>query len=302
MIELVINSSGEYIVAIVYKKVPYVKSISVSDPITTVNFTVYDVVKGDSTISIPVHHIIIAPQGSYIQVMEVVFFKNIGDKVVINGTEIKMFLPEEYIKFNSDVMSCCLENTDWGFIFKLMDNLLPGEAYRITYTYEIPVSSDDYYFEIPVSYFTEYVLIAIKEGYEINELLNLVYKGQISVEDGNYVLYEGYNITKDMKVGLLIKGVGGGNIWVLSVIILVTSVSIVTLSFWSVFKRKPSLEELEKEKDELMGIMGELENKFKNGELDEEEYLRLRIKYKRKIIKLMKKIDRLKGDVGGEGE
>ena len=137
-------------------------------------------------------------------------------------------------------------------------------------------------------------MVAIKEGYTVENPLNLVYKGQIDVEEGKFEIYEGYNITAGSKIGMTIKGVGGGNVWVLSALVVGTSGIIIALSLLSAFKRKPSLEELEKEKEELMAKMEDIENRFKSGELDEEEYLRLRIRYKKKIIRLIKRIDKLK--------
>ncbi len=293
-IEFPVNDSGEYIVALIYKKVPYVKQVTISNNETVLNFTVYEVIDNDSSIDIPVHHVVINPQGSYLEVMEVVFFRNVGDKVVINGTKIRMYLPPEYRKFNSDIMSCCLENTEWGFIFNLMGNLLPGEAYRVTYTYEIPVSGDAYPFEVEVPYNTEYLLLAVSYGYETENPVNINYRGEIEVENGKYVLFEGYNITKNEKIGLMIKGIGSKNAWVLPLLVVATSGAIIGFSVWSVFRKKPTLEELERKKEELMSRLDELEDRFKKGELDEEEYFRLRIRYKKKVIKVLKKIERLK--------
>lgn len=301
-IEFMLNESGDYYVAVIYKKVPYVRQVSISSGLATINFTVYDVINDDSTINVPVHHIILYPEGSSIKVMGVFFVRNNGDHVVINGTRIRVYLPKDYIKLSSDVMSCCIEQVEEGFIFNLMTNLLPNQVYRVTYSYELPVTSQDYYFEIPTSYYTEYIMVAVKEGYEIGNPLNLVYKGQIDVEEGKFRIYEGYNLSAGAKVGLLIKGVGGGNVWVLSALVVGTSGFIIALTLWSAFKRKPSLEELERQKEELLAVMEDIENRFKGGELDEEEYLRLRIRYKKKIIRLMKRIDKMKKQRGIETE
>ena len=294
VLNLTVLSPGTYYLAIVYKRVTYFQQINVSDSLVVVNITLYDVMESDTTVDIPVHHIIINPQGGYLQVMEVAFFRNTGDKVIINGTKLRMYLPREFMKFQSDIMSCCVEIKEWGFVFNLMANLFPGQAYRVTYNYEIPVSGDEYYFEVEIPYSTSYLLIAVKAGYEISNPRNLNYVGTIDVQQGSYSIYEAYNLTPGAKVGLTIKGVGASNLWVLSALVAVTSVSVVTLSLWSIFRKKPSLEELERQKEELLALMEELENRYKNGEIEDEEYLRLRIKYKKKVIKLLKRIDRMK--------
>ncbi len=292
---LSLERRGEYVFVLTYKDVPYMENVEVRRNNTEVYFVVYEPIKDDSMVDIAAHHVIVEPKGGYIEVIGIIFFRNIGDKVIVNGTQMKVYLPRDFIKLKTSIMSCCVEVKEWGFIFDLMGYIYPNDTFRVNYAYEIPVSSDKYVFSFPVAYDTEFLLIAVKEGYEVVNPVNLEYSRDIDLDNGRFKVFEVSDLVRDTEVSLEIRGVGSSGITTMTMLIIVTSAFVVFLSVYNVFARKPKLEDLEREKEELLREMKDLEERFKRGELEEEEYLMKRIKIKKKVLKVIKKIERMKG-------
>jgi len=292
---LTLDRRGEYIFVLTYKEVPYMENVEIRRNNSEVYFILYEPIKDDSAVDIVAHHVIIEPKGGYIEVIGIIFFRNIGDKVIVNGTQMKVYLPKDFIKLKTSIMSCCVEVKEWGFIFDLMGYIFPNETFRVNYAYEIPVSSDKYVFSFPVSYDTEFLLVAVKTGYEIANPVNLEYSREIDLDNGRFNVYEVSNLPKDAEISLEIRGVGSTGITTMTMLIIITSASVIFLSLYNVFAKKPKLEDLEREKEELLKEMKDLEERFKRGEMEEEEYLMKRIRLKKKVLKVIKKIDRIRG-------
>lgn len=239
-IEFSANVTDAKVLILVYKAVPYVYQIEQLTQTNVINITLYDVVYDDSSIIIKSRHLFIERGFGTLTIYESTVFQNVGDKIIMNGTRLKVYLPPNYINLNSSIMSCCLDQTSWGFTLTLMVDLFPNQEYPVTYSYEIPISGKEELLSVVEPYKTSLLMIAIEDGLNVGEVSGMEFWGTTQQENKNFNIYRAVDIPSENAVSILLTNLGGPTVDLPLIIVLISSIMIVGLGIARYYRRYKS--------------------------------------------------------------
>ena len=118
-----------------------------------------------------------------------------------------------------------------------------------------------------------------------------------SVKLDGETIYEGSNLTEDSSIRFdLEEGAGGENHLYVYTTIIFALVAVASI-IYTVKVRKGAEEDfhdskiLKEEKGLLMGVLKELEKKYKNKEIEDSVYTELKEKYKKRVVDIVRKLE-----------
>lgn len=286
----------EYFVSIVYKGVSYVKNVVMNSTVTEVNFTVFNVTKDDADIIIPIHKMLFVFQDNVINVMEVVFYENKGDKV-FNGT-IDAPLPIGYSELQTSIMECCVrQERDRFTIIDLMEPLKPNGTYPVQYSYKLSPKESEYTYAQMFPYPTSSLIVLVEKGQiRLVNFNNLEGGETFDAEGKQYELLSASNLTKDKAISLTFEGFPQGITGMTAVWVgmgLMSSL-IILVGLWSFMRKGESLDDLRAKKGALFATLERLEKDLAERRIEKHEYEKLWNKYKQEAVKTLKKMEKFK--------
>jgi len=128
---------------------------------------------------------------------------------------------------------------------------------------------------------------------------NLMYRcGVFSVKLDGKIIYEGINLTGDSSIRFDLKGKSAGEKNYLYIYTSIIFAFIAVASIIYAVKARKGAEEgfydskiLKEERGLLMGVLKELEKKYKNKEIEDGVYTELKEKYKKKVVDIVRKLE-----------
>ena len=107
-----LNIGDPYMLSFDYEGVPYSELFDfVNSTTASVELQLLETTTSDESIDAYMHHLIIEMDGEYLSIWEGFTFRNLGDQI-FNNSWLKIWLPREAEEVISDVMDCCVQNTD----------------------------------------------------------------------------------------------------------------------------------------------------------------------------------------------
>ncbi len=282
-------------IVLTYKGVPYIRDINAtSKPQKQVNITVYELAKTDENISISFHHMALSKGENSINVTEYIEFVNLGDKVQ-NGTDLKIFMPQGFHNLVSS-HSCCMTKTDFGFLFKIPQPVLPGETQVLDLAYEISPETDQHRFEERTFYDTGFVIVTLPSDGELKAVPNsnesIRAEGPLQLEDKRtFDVFSTERMYAGQGFAITLTGyksTGINIVWIGTGILFSVIAGAVVYGFRGT---KISTDKLQTESEALTTVLTALEKDFAEGKMEEEEYLRLKLKYKTRLKTVQSKLD-----------
>ncbi len=302
-----------YTISLNYKGAEYVTDKMVFYPeeyIKTLDLPIYEPTQSDKYISVKADHVIIQISKAEIAVAEIMVFHNGGKEIYIgkegqNGTReaLRFDLPKGAgnVQFLDGLEAGSVIQTARGFVDT--SSFAPGVR-RVVYAYALPFKSGKNIIEKRFNYMTEgLVLLASDSGLNVSvdglsegntaninndRFLRWTGKGfkagtSIRLEIGKPFLGEDW--LKWVAFGTVLMLLGGAVLY--SFIIRKGTKSVKEDNSYSIEE-----EELEKERRNLIQQIAELDDRFQDREMTEEEYMRARSKSKEKLIEITHRIKR----------
>lgn len=284
-----------------YKGVLYGRTVVMNNS-ETIEIQIYEPTDDVSLIISPFHHILIKPAGDLFEVIEVISLENTGDKA-FKG-ELKIKLPDGFVQVKSPEIPGIVEQDGVRFNYSLP----PEQPGRLVLIYYLPALT----FERVMDFDTSMMSILIENGENILlDYSNLQPEGTVTFNNKQYYALYQTNGSKGEVVTVTFRSFGTPSqdtsplgegeqsgkyfsttvAWIGAGVILVLIFFVGYINYQS---RMPSLEKLEAQKESLLAVLEELEKDYEDGKLDDEEYARLKAKYKKEAMKVMARLDHLK--------
>ena len=264
------------------------------------------------------HHVIVEMEGEYLSVWEGITFGNLGDQI-FNNSWLKIWLPPEAEEIDSDVMDCCVQNTDEGILVDPMDPIFPAGAWETKVEYTIKAKSSKQILTARMEYDTHSFLFLIENvpGITLESPVGLTYDSERNLGGTDYIIYRGIDLTAGETVSVQFKGlvswtdvlmrspwVWAGGLLVIPVAFLVyffvlkkddgseepeqrtvaasneTSGTPRSMEEESPSADESSIEDLEAERNALRSVLDKIEKDHREGELSDEAYRSLKSRYR----------------------
>lgn len=294
-----LNLNGDYYLYFFHRSIPYSKEFSFDD--SKISSTVFDILEAttsDEDFKIFNHHIIIYTSGSELSYWDQVTYFNMGDQV-FNTSFLYGWIPADATGISHDTMDCCITFLGKGdYNFDPMDPLFPLDHFDLELKYVQKIKLPTHVIEKKVIYDTEqmFFLIEEQEGITFEAIENLVYGGIDTYGDTRYLLYEGTNLTAgdiikiEMTTKFSLVDFISRNQLIWGPVLLGVPVGLIYL-YVSRKKDTPS-NSLEEEKLEIFESLAQAEKDLSEHKITKKEFNKLRAKYQRRSIKVLKKIDK----------
>lgn len=282
----------EYLIILKYNEVTYHGQILINSSTQSLTIQVFDKTSSDSELIVQVHHIAINSGDNYLNVTEYVEYSNFGN-TVINNTKITLELPDGFKNFiwNQD---CCLETADFGLFFHLIEPMLPNETKSLNYKYRLDTTGNEYVFEKRIYYDTFIVILTVDpDELEVTSWDNLQSEGLVDVGEKKFDAYSVPNIFKGQEFSITLTGFTSSELGELNLLWIGTGILIILIIVGIIygFKRsKVSIEQLKSEDEALDSVLSQLKKDFTSKKIEEVEYLKLQLKYKKQLEKVRNRI------------
>lgn len=285
-----------YFIVLYYEGVPYYTQLNATQSLQQlVTIPVYEVTSADENIAIAFHHVAISKgTNNDLNVTEYIQFVNIGNKVQ-TGIDLKIAMPEGYKNLGSSYIQF-LQQADFGYFFKVPNPLFPNGSQTVDLQYQISPSADQYQLAKREYYDTGFAVVTVLSGSDLKVVPNsnqsLASEGPITIQAQTYDAYSATNIYAGEGFAITLTGykpttAGVNIVWVGTGVLLAVIAGTVVYSFR---RNKVSSEQLESESEALSTVMSELEKDFKDGKIEEVEYLKLKLKYKSRLEKVQDRL------------
>lgn len=302
-----------YTVSLNYKGAKYVTDKMVFYPeedIKTLDLPIYEPTESDKYISVNADHVIIQISKAEIAVAEIMVFHNGSKEIYIgkegqNGTReaLRFDLPEGAgnVQFLDGLEARSVIQTARGFVDT--SSLAPGVR-RVVYAYALPFKSGKNIIEKRFNYMTEgLVLLASDSGLNVS-VDGLSEGNTVNINDDRFLRWTGKGFKAGTSIRLEIGKPFLGEDWLKWVAFGTVLMLLGGAALYSFIIRKGTKsvkednsysieeEELEKERRNLIQQIAELDDRFQDREMTEEEYMRARSKSKEKLIEITHRIKR----------
>jgi hypothetical protein len=185
--------------------------------------------------------------------------------------------------------------TEGGFVDT--NGLQPGIR-RVVYSYTLPYKSGVNILEKTVDYPTEEFLLLVSDSGAKIKVDGLRRGDAVQIDDDRFLRWTGKGLTPRTKVRIELSKpyLSEDSLkWIAFGIVLMSVVGAILYSFTkkrtNVVKNKASsMMDLEKERENLILEIADLDNRFQAKEITEEEYREVRSKKKDKLIEVIRKI------------
>jgi hypothetical protein len=320
-----LNVGDPFMITFDYKGVPYSEIIDlVNSTSASVELHLLETTTSDESIEASMHHVVVEMEGEYLSVWEGVTFRNLGDQI-FNNSWLKIWLPPEAEEVDSDVMDCCVQNTDEGILVDPMDPIFPAGTFETKVEYKIKAKSSNQVLAKRMDYDTPSFLYLIENvpGITIENPVGLTYDSERNLAGTDYIIYRGSDLTAGETVSVQFKGlvswtdalmrnplVWAGGLLLAPVALLVyffilkkdnssvepesaklTSISDVSKDLRPDEEESPSeddisIEDLEAERTALRSVLDKIEDDHRNRVIDNETYRTLKTKYGENLEKI----------------
>ncbi len=282
----------QYLMLLNYNGITYHGQISINQSSQPLTIQVFEKTSSDEELIVQVHHIAIDGGDNYLNVTEYVEFSNFGNSV-INNTNIAIELPDGFKNFiwNQD---CCLESTDFGLFFRLIEPMLPNETKSLNYKYRIDPKDNEYTFEKRIYYDTFIVILTVDPD-ELNVVSwdNIQSEGLVDVGEKKFDAYSLPNIYKGQSFSIIFSGYKSSDFGELNILWIGIGILLILIIVGIIygFKRSQiSIDKLKTEEESLISVLDQVKNDFTNGKIEEVEYLKIQLKYKTQLEKVRNRI------------
>ena len=286
-----------YYVLINYKGIYYHNFILMQRPRENLIFQVYDITDSDESIVVDFHHIIIQYDGASINVAEVMQFRNIGD-YVYNGS-LKISMPRGFSEFNSQ-HACCLTETPYGFDFIVPQPLKPGEQQLLDLTYKIATQQGELTFTKQLFYNTTYVLVAVeKDAISVKTTTRLEPGETVQLDNKMFTTFILLNGSREEELNLVLSPAFFASVnwlWTGTGVMVAIIVGVVV---YGLRGSRGSVEELIAKKEATLAVLQQIEKDYQDGAISELEYLKSKVRYKERLARIEKRLERLSAKGGG---
>ncbi len=283
-----VNLGKTYFISLRYKDVGYLEKVQVNEPSNNVTIIVYDTTESDEDIVVDIHHIILNYEQGVINVKEALHYGNRGTKA-FNGKEIKVSMPEGYQEFTSE-HRCCMTATEYGFAFQVPEPIKPNSMQYLEFTYSISPSSNPYEYTKKNFFESSYTLACVTVSLRVTDFSNLEKGEDMQNGEMRYATFTQPFATRDSEFALSITGFAKPSLQWLWVGVGLTVLFIGGSVVYSLKGGSDVPDKLLAEKKAVNRVLQELEKDFTEGKIREIQYLKLKLKFKKKLEKLEKRL------------
>ena len=296
-----LDINSDYYLGFYHRGVQYFEEFTFNGSDTAqVAIEILEGTKSDQDFKILNHHVVIYSAGSEIRYWDQVEYYNMGDQV-FNTSWLDGWIPEDATDVTHDTMDCCINFLGQGdYTFDPMDPLFPEESFGLELKYYQKVKIPTHIIEKKVIYDTANMFFLIEEDEDVTveAIENVVYDGVSDYGDATYLRFEGTNlkagdiIRLEMKTDVTILDLISANSLIWGPLVLGVPLGLIYLYM---SKRKaPSPSGLEDEQQEIFESLAQAERDLKAHRITQKEFEKLRARYKRKSIQVLKKINKPK--------
>ena len=294
-----LNINSDYYLGFFHQRIQYYEEFDFNESDTShVFIEIIEATKNDEDFKVLNHHVVIYTSGSELRYWDQVAYYNKGDQV-FNTSWLNGWIPTDATDITHDTMDCCFTLLGQGdYEFDPMDPLFPDDYFSLELKYTQKVKIPTQIIEKKVIYDTEsmFFLIEEKEDVTFEAIENLVYRGVETFGDARYLAFDGTNLTAgdviklqmNTKVTVLDLITGNSLIW--GPVVLGVPMGLIYLYVSK--KNDPSSEGVEDEQREIFESLAQAEKDLKAHRITKKDFEKLRAKYKRRSIKVLKKIDK----------
>jgi hypothetical protein len=313
-----LNLRDPFVIAFNYAGVPYSESFDlVNSTIASVEMQLFEITTSDENIDAYMHHLIIELDGEYLSIWEGFTFRNLGDQI-FNNSWIKIWLPPEAEEVTSDVMDCCVQNTDEGIVVDPMDPIFPNGTFETNVEFKIKAKSSKQVLTTRMEYDTPSFLYLIKSmpGVIIENPVGLTFDSERDLGGTDYIIYRGTALAAGETVSVQFTGLVSWTdalmrnqiVWAGG--LLIAPVALLVYFFvlkkdggskepeqpQATFIRKASdslesedepptadessIEDLEAERKALISVLEKIEEDYHKGEIPKDAYRSLKSRYR----------------------
>lgn len=315
-IGLLISSQYSYQVALKYQGADYAGSpftFLQGENLKTMEIGVYDATDSLGKIRISMKHIFIDIEEKKLQVTEAMRLENLGNTTYRGPLHFSLPKGFENLQYERGLDVCCIETKENGFLENTP--FYPGMK-EVTYSYQLKYDSAKYLFTPIIEYPTESLDLMIHDlGIKLDSK-RLVFISAIDMGEKKYLRLSARGLVPNEKVEVKISGLPlGPERYRLYVLIFAGLLILFGFIYPFLRKRGAPLEEIAVVVEEgisseteppspklrrpsisrkLLKEIAELDDRYATGEIEPEEYEKLRKKKKKILVRL------LSGDFTGE--
>jgi hypothetical protein len=188
--------------------VPYSETFDLVNSTTaSVEMQLLETTTSDEEIEVDMHHIIVEMEGEYLSIWEGITFGNVGDQI-FNNSWLRIWLPPEAEEVDSDVMDCCVQNTDEGILIDPMDPIFPAGAFETKVEYKIKAKTSKQVLAARMEYDTHSFLYLVENvpGITLESPVGLTFDSERDLGGTEYIIYRGIDLAAGETVSVQFKG------------------------------------------------------------------------------------------------
>ncbi len=197
-----------YMVFFYHLGIPYSIIVSFENATTShADFQLLASTTSDEEMEIYVHHVIAEIDVDGVSVWEGITYQNAGDEI-FNNSWLRILVHPNAEEFASDVMDCCVQNTEEGVIIDPMEPIFPGDRFETTLTYKLKVKSANMALERKIDYDTGTLYFFVKKaaGVGAEAVSEMTFDGERSLGGEDYLVFKGSELRKDGMASLKLTG------------------------------------------------------------------------------------------------
>lgn len=299
-----IDESFTYFLMITHQEIPTIVFLEEIDDQYEVDIVVHDRAFTPEDISIIDYSIMIphlSPESDVISILGLISFENIGNKTFyadlsdpnLSGLNLLRFsLPENFenLSVDSDLPPGNVMQIPTGFA---LSNPVPPGQYQVLYSYSMPSNTTSMNYNIKLPFGAKKFKLLAPDKTDIDNHQVLI-KESTQVDEKIYEVLKGADIKKGETINIKINKIATPNFYdkfssfveknSISVLIGTSSALILLIIISLSVYRNIQRDSTAKNNDDrlIKKILG-LDERFKNNQIEEEEYIILRNNYKKRI-------------------
>ncbi len=197
-----------YMVLFYHLGIPYSMIVRFENATTShADFRLLASTTSDEEMEIYMHHVIAEIDEDGVSVWEGITYQNAGDEI-FNNSWLRIWVHPNAEEFASDVMDCCVQDTEEGVIIDPMEPIFPGDRYETTLSYKLKVKSANMALERKIDYDTGTLYFFVKKaaGVSAEAVSGMAYEGERILGGEDYLVFKGSELRKDGMASLRFTG------------------------------------------------------------------------------------------------
>jgi len=299
-----IDESFTYFLMITHQEIPTIVFLEEIEDQYKVDIVIYDRIRMPENISIIDYSIMIphlSPESDVVSILGLISFENTGDKTFyadlsdpnLSGLNLLRFsLPENFenLSVDSDLPPGNVMQIPTGFA---LSNPVPPGQHQVLYSYSMPSNTTSMNYNIKLPFGAKKFKLLAPDKTDIDNHQVLI-KESTQVDEKIYEVLRGADIKKGETINIQINKIATPNFYdkfssfveknSVSVLIGTSSALILLIIISLSVYRNIQKDSTAKNNDDrlIKKILG-LDERFKNNQIEEEEYIILRNNYKKRI-------------------